>query len=250
MPNAADQDWASDTEERLLDAAVGLAPEVRWGAPIVQRIGQKTGLSEADVELLLPKGAADLSALLSRRHDRKALQALRGIDQAQLKVRERIHAAVEARVDAAMADEAATKASGAYLARPVHLALAVRLGWETADKLWRWAGDEATDENHYSKRAILATVLATTLAARMIGGQEHARKHLSSRIDQVMAFEKWKATGAPKPSEWGVAAAELLGRMRYGARPPDRAPPTPLPRIRGDRRRALVSYACMAIASF
>jgi len=227
MPNAAYQDWASEAEERLLDAAVRLAPELGWHGHLIQRIGKDTGLSDADVELLLPRGASDLSALLSRRHDRKALEALEGIDAAQLKVRERIHAAVEARIDAAMADEAATKASGAYLAVPVHLPLALRLGWETSDKLWRWAGDEATDENHYSKRVILATVLATTLAARMIGGHEHARKHLSGRIDQVMAFEKWKATRAPKPSEWGKAAAELFGRMRYGPRHPDHAPPTP-----------------------
>ncbi len=103
--------------------------------------------------------------------------------------------------------------------------LALRLGWETSDKLWRWAGDEATDENHYSKRAILATILATTLAARLIGGHEHARKHLSDRIDNVMAFEKWKATGAPKPSDFTQVAARFLGRMRYGARA--KSPPSP-----------------------
>ena len=192
---------------------------------MIQRIGQETGLSEADVELLLPKGASDLSALLSRHHDQKALDALGRIDASQLKVRERIHAAVEARIDAAMADERAVRASGAYLALPVHVPLALRLGWESADVLWRWAGDEATDENHYSKRAILATILATTLAARMAVGHEHARKHLSSRIDQVMAFEKWKATRAPKPSEWGKVAAEALARFRYGARSSGSPPP-------------------------
>ncbi len=225
MPNAASQDWASDTEERLLDAAVRLAPEFGWDGPLVRRIGRETGLSDADVELLLPKGASDLSALLSRRHDRRALAALQGIDAAQLKVRERIHAAVEARIEAAMADEAAVKASGRHLAAPARLPLALRLGWESADRLWRWAGDEATDENHYSKRAILATVLATTLAARMMGGHEYARKHLSARIDQVMAFEKWKAARAPRPSAWGEAAAGLFGRMRYGPRPSTPAPP-------------------------
>ena len=61
----------------------------------------------------------------------------------------------------------------------------------------------------------------------MIGGHDYARKHLSGRIDQVMAFETWKARHAPKPSEWGGAAADLFGRMRYGARHRDRAPPSP-----------------------
>jgi len=227
MPYPADQDWASEAEQRLLGAAIRRASDGGWRGQLLQRIARETGLSDADVELLLPKGVLDLSALLSRRHDNQALEALQAIDAPKLKVRERIHAAVEARIEAAMADEAATKASAAYLARPGHLPVALGLGWETADKLWRWAGDQATDENHYSKRAILATILATTLAARMIGGHAHARKHLTGRIDQVMAFETWKATRAPKPSDWVRAAAETFGRMRYGARPSDARPPAP-----------------------
>jgi ubiquinone biosynthesis protein COQ9 len=229
MTNPAYQDWAADAQSRLLDAAIRLSPEAGWSGRLVQRIAKAVDLSEADVELLLPRGASDLSALLSRRHDRTALEALGRIDSAHLKVRERIHVAVEARIEAAMADEAAVRASGAYLALPVHLPLALRLGWESADVLWRWAGDQATDENHYSKRAILATILATTLAARMAVGHEHARKHLSSRIDQVMAFETWKATRAPKPGEWGKQAAEALARFRYGARRHDAAGDDPPP---------------------
>ena len=228
MSNPASKDWAAEAEERLLDAAISLRPTGGWNGQLVQRAGRQCGLSGADVELLAPKGASDLSALLSRRHDRRALEALSHIDPAGLKVRERIHAAVEARIEAAMADEAAMKASAVYLALPVHVPLALRLGWETADALWRWAGDEATDENHYSKRVILSAVLATTLAARLAGGHDQARQHLSARIEQVMAFEKWKAK-APRPADWSKAAAAFLGRMRYGARAHDlnQAPPAP-----------------------
>jgi ubiquinone biosynthesis protein COQ9 len=219
MPRADHDDWASDAENRLLDAAIARAPEIGWNGALVQQAGAAVGLSDADLELLLPKGASDLAALFMRRHDDEALKALAAIDIRQLKVRERIQLAVEARIDAAMRDEAATKACRQFLLTPAHAPLALRLGWETADALWRWAGDEATDENHYSKRAILGAVLASTLWARLAGGPEQMRKHLGERIDQVMAFEKWKATRAPRPSEWGRQAAELFGRMRYGARP-------------------------------
>ena len=220
MPQPNEQDWASETEQRVLDAALPLVSQVGWNAALVARAGEAAGLSSADVELLLPKGASDLAALLSRRHDAAALAALCKIDPAKLKVRERIHAAVEARIDAAMANEPAIHAVIAWLARPPHAPLGLALGWETADALWRWAGDTATDENYYSKRVILGTVLATTLAVRLTGGHEAARKHLTARIDQVMAFETWKFTRAPKPSEWVMAAASAFGRMRYGARSP------------------------------
>lgn len=217
-------DWVTDAEARLLDEAIRLAPSVGWNGQLVAKAAKAAGLSEPDVELVLPKGASDLAALLSERHDDQALAELEKIDVTKLKVRERIHTAVETRLDIAMRDEAALKALHKFLALPLHVPLAVRLGWETADRLWRWAGDEATDENHYTKRIILGGILLSTMAARMAGGHEHARKHLSERIDGVMAFEKWKATGAPKPSEWGKQAAELFGRMRYGTRRP---PPTP-----------------------
>ena len=218
MPKSIETDWASETEQRVLDAALPLVSQAGWNAALVTRAGEATGLSAADLELLLPKGASDLAALLSRRHDAAALTELAKIDPSKLKVRERIHAAVEARIDAAMKDEPAIHAVIAWLARPPHAPLGLALGWETADALWRWAGDTASDENHYSKRAILGTVLATTLAVRLTAGHEAARKHLTARIDQVMAFETWKFTKAPKPSEWVQAAASALGRMRYGAR--------------------------------
>ena len=124
---------------------------------------------------------------------------------------------MEARIDAAMADEAAVRRANGFLAQPRNAPLALRLAWESADRLWRWAGDAATDENHYSKRAILSGVLISTLAARLQGGREEAGEHLGRRIDQVMAFEKWKA-GVPKPSEIGERVATWLGKARYGTR--------------------------------
>jgi ubiquinone biosynthesis protein COQ9 len=217
QPLAEGPDWAEAAEARVLDEAIRLAPALRWSGQLVKTAAKAAGLSEADAMLLLPKGPDDLAALLFRRHDAAALDGLAKIDGASLKVRERIHAAVSARVEAAMADEAAVKSASAYLATPLHGALALSLGWASADALWRWAGDTATDENHYSKRAILSAVLFSNMAARLSGGKDKAEAHLKARIDNVMAFEKWKA-GLPTPATFARDAAGLLGRLRYGAR--------------------------------
>ena len=185
--------WAEAAEARLLAAAIPLAETTGWNETLVARAGKAAGLSPADTTLLLPNGPRDLAALLARRHDALAMAALEGLTPSHLKVRERIRRAVEARVEAAASDEAATRAASRFLAAPFNLPLAGRLLWESADQLWRWAGDVSTDENHYTKRTILAEVLASTLAARFSGGPEAAQKHLARRIDQVMAFETWKA---------------------------------------------------------
>jgi ubiquinone biosynthesis protein COQ9 len=209
-------DWADAAEARVLDEAIHLAPILHWNGQLVRAAAKAAGLSEADAMLLLPKGPDDLAALLFRRHDAAALAELAKLDVAKLKVRERIHAAVSARIEAAMADEGAVKCASVYLATPMHAALALSLGWATADKLWRWAGDTATDENHYSKRAILSAVLFSTMTARLSGGPDKAQAHLKARIDNVMTFEKWKA-GLPTPVNFARDAAAFLGKLRYGA---------------------------------
>ena len=207
-------DWASETEARLLDAALPLAPEMGWNAALVSRAGREIGLSLGETELLLPNGGRDLAALLSRRHDALAMHTLADIDVKAVKIRERIRMAVAARISAAMADEAAVRRMCGYLALPTNLPLALRLVWESADGIWRWAGDVATDENHYSKRAILSAILITTLGVRMQEGVEAEAAHLAASIDKVMAFEKWKAQF--HPAETAREIARALGRIRYG----------------------------------
>lgn len=211
-------DWAQDAEQKVLDQALPLVGDTGWTRRTAVRAGKAAGLSAADVELLLPNGPADLAALFSRRHDARALEALAaaGVDPAALKIRERIRAGLEARIDAAMRDEAAVRRWAGWLALPQNLGLAGRLAWESADSLWRWAGDTAVDENHYTKRAILAGVLTGAVAIRLQSGRAAALDFVDRRIGEVMAFEKWKATTKFNPQLALHAAAAALGKLRYG----------------------------------
>lgn len=217
MTTAAEQ-WAQDTEQALLDAALPLVPAHGWTRRTVALAGKALGLSEGETGLLLPHGPADLAALLSRRHDARSLASLG--DPHNLKIRERIRRAVEARLDAAAQDEAVLARWMGFLALPMQAPLASRLAWETADHLWRWAGDEATDENHYSKRAILAGIVTGALAIQAASGSGEALGFVDRRIEDVMRFEKWKATTKLRPSEWATRLAQALGAARYGNEPP------------------------------
>ncbi len=209
-------DWAEAAEQRLLSAALTLVPTHGWTAETVRLAAKQAGLSEADATLLLPSGPSDLAALLSRRHDRAALQTLAEVDPRTLKIRERIQRGVLARVEAAAGDEAAVRRLLGFLALPSHIPLAGRLLWESADAIWRWAGDTASDENHYSKRVILSGVLGPAIAIRLASGQSAAEHYVVSRIQDVMAFEKWKA-GLPK-TDLGAQIAGMLGKLRYASR--------------------------------
>ncbi len=215
--------WAERTEQKVLDAALERAPQTGWTFALLDQAAKDCGLSRGDAELLFPNGAKDLAALLSRRHDDRALAALAATDPKSLKIRERIAKGIEARLDATAQDEPAARRWAAFLALPMNAPLGLRLAWETADRIWRWAGDEATDENHYSKRAILSGILIPAMGLRLTEGEDAARAFIAARIENVMAFEKWKA--GVKPMERAREFAQALGRMRYGAGEPPAPPP-------------------------
>jgi ubiquinone biosynthesis protein COQ9 len=218
-------DWAETAEAAILGAAVLLAPTTGFTDRTVRLAARQAGLSEADGALLLPNGASDLAALLWRRQDRAAFQAVAELEPRGMKIRDRIQRGVEARVEAAAADGEATRRLMGFLALPHHMALGGRLMWDSADAIWRWAGDTATDENHYSKRMILSGVLGPAIALRLSSGRDAADGYIFRRIGNVMAFEKWKA-GLPK-MDLGSQAAGALGKLRYGlrAKPPETPPP-------------------------
>ena len=211
----APDDWCAARERELLAAALPHVERCGWTDRLVRAAAHTLGMTAAEAELVLPQGPRDLAALLARRHDEAMLAALEGVDPAPLKVRERIGRAVKARLEAAMRDEAAVRRCTGFLALPANASLAAGLLWRTADAVWRWAGDTATDENHYSKRVILSGVLASALLVRLGRGRAEAEAFVDRRIEDVMRFERWKAT---RPRTDPLAAvAGVLGRLRYRA---------------------------------
>ncbi len=211
---AAERDWAAEAEAKVLAEALQLAPSMGWTWAMARAAGAAAGFSVGETELLLPAGPRDLAALFVRERDAAALRALASIDPASLKVRERIRRGALARIGADLEHEAATRRLTGFLALPRNAALALRLLWGSADAIWRWAGDVATDENHYSKRALRAGILASPLLVRLAEGEAAAAAHLDRRIEGVMRFERLK--GRLGRLDLGRQAATALGRLRYG----------------------------------
>ena len=136
---------------------------------------------------------------------------------AAMKVRDRIHELVLFRLEAMRPHREALRRALAILALPRNLPAAARLAWRAADRIWRVAGDKATDFNHYSKRAILVGVYGSTTLVFLDDASEDladTRAFLSRRIDGVMRFEKfkakWRGTRERLPS-----LSRFLGRLRY-----------------------------------
>ena len=137
-----------------------------------------------------------------------------------MKIRERITTLVEARIALIAPNREALRRALALLALPTNVPFAAKLGWRAADLMWQLAGDTATDYNHYSKRAILGSVYAATMAVFLNDESDDfadTRAFLARRIDGVMRFESWKYRRAARKIE-RPSLARFVGRLRYPGR--------------------------------
>ncbi|MGB7418808.1 MAG: COQ9 family protein [Erythrobacter sp.] len=139
---------------------------------------------------------------------------------ATLKVRERIRTLVAFRLEAVEHIDEAVRRAMAIMAMPQNAARSARMGWRSADIMWRLAGDRSTDYNHYTKRAILAGIYSATLAYFInddSDGKARTYQFLDRRIDGVMRFEKLKARLTSREIEL-PSLTRFLGRLRYPSR--------------------------------
>ncbi|MET0309723.1 MAG: COQ9 family protein [Sphingomonas sp.] len=136
---------------------------------------------------------------------------------AAMKIRQRITALVEARLDLVAPHRDALGRALAILAMPQNAARGAKLAWRAADTMWRAAGDTATDYNHYTKRAILAGVYGATVTVFLNDESEgHAdtSAFLARRIEGIMRFEKTKAQFLARTAH-RPSLSRFVGRLRY-----------------------------------
>ncbi len=203
---------------QILDAFTGHVARLGWTDAAFEAAAKDAGLTAGEAALACSRGAADLFEAFAERADQAMLAALEDLDLASMRYSQRVKAAVQVRLQAQEPYKEAARAMTRALTRPDRAPIAARLLWRTADHIWRALGDTSTDENYYSKRAILSGVLASTYARWFTdesAGHEDTWAFLDARIANVMQFEKFKARLKPF-SESVQSAVGVAARFRYG----------------------------------
>lgn len=190
-----------------------------WGDKALAMAATQLGVPAERARLTFPDGAVQMIDAWFDSVDRAMAEAwpLERIEK--LKIRERIQGLVVFRIETIAPNKEALRRAFSILAQPQNAMMAAKLAWRAADRMWRIAGDVATDFNHYSKRGILAALYTATMLVFLDDDSEgftQTRGFLDRRIDEVMRFEKLKA-------QWRGSADRLpslsrfLGRLRYPA---------------------------------
>ena len=188
-----------------------------WSDAARDMAAQAEGIDTDIAALAFKDGPVDMIDAWFAHIDGVMLAAVPPERLALMKIREKITALVEARLDATSIDRESLRRALAILALPQNLAKATRLGWRTVDTIWRAAGDLATDYNYYTKRTILLGVYASTITVFLDDESEglaDTRAFLGRRINGIMQFEKAKA-GFLKRTEHGFSLSRFVGRLRY-----------------------------------
>ena len=221
MPGEAQRDDRTLDELRL-----ALAPEVAraavfdgWTDEALAQAAALAGVDAAVARLAFPGGAMDMIGAWIDSTDARMRNAFADGHLGTLKIRDRIRTLLLFRLDAVAGMEEALRRALAIQAMPQNLARTLKVGWHSADLMWRLAGDTATDYNHYTKRALLGGIYTATLAVFVEDQSEdkaETRAFLDRRIENVMQFEKAKAQLLQNRE--GFDVARFLGRLRYPAK--------------------------------
>ena len=189
-----------------------------WSRAAVDSTAAQLGIDRAQARLAMPKRQAEMIDVYIQGVDRELEERLPPERLRQLKIRERIRTLIWTRLEIMAPAREAVRRGASILAMPQNLKLGARIGWRSADLMWRLAGDTSTDFNHYTKRITLGAVYGSTLAVWLDDQSEgwtDTGAFLDRRIDDVMKFEKWKAQWRGRER---FSISRFLGRLRYPPR--------------------------------
>jgi ubiquinone biosynthesis protein COQ9 len=191
-----------------------------WSADAVATSADAIGADRDIARLAIPAAPVEMIDLWFAHIDREMARRLPPETLATMKIRAKITALVETRLDILAPNREALRRAVAILAMPQNAPRAAKLGWRSADTMWRLAGDTATDYNHYTKRAMLSGIYAATIAVFLndeTEGLSETRAFLARRIENIMQFEKAKAKLAAR-SDHRFSMSRFIGRLRYNTR--------------------------------
>ena len=211
-------------EMTLDELRIALAPLIPahaafdgWGEEALAMAARELGIPPARSRLAFPGGAVQMIDAWFDSIDVAMLGAFPPERIAAMKIRERIRELVLFRLAAMRPHREALRRAFAILAQPQNVAAAAGLAWRAADRMWRVAGDRATDYNYYTKRALLTGVYGSTALVFVDDNSDDladTRAFLGRRIDDVMRIEKVKASWRGG-RERLPSLSRFLGRLRY-----------------------------------
>lgn len=179
--------------DAIIVSALPHVPFDGWSEAALAQAARNAGYDPGMARAVFPGGVAEALDHFSDWADRRMLERLAGTDPGSLRVRDRVRAAVEARLEILRPHREAVRRALVWRAVPPRGAGAARAVWRTADRIWNWAGDTATDYNRYTKRGLLCGILASATLYWLndeTPDMQATRTYVDRRIETVLKLGK------------------------------------------------------------
>jgi len=147
----------------VLQTSKNIIEKNGWNENLFFLISQNCNYKEHEINTLFPNGYESLLTLYLTEINEKMTEKSKSLNLIRLKIHERIKALMTIRLNIMKNEKKLISKTFLYLLLPHNFKIASQNLYKTVDQIWFLSGDNSTDFNFYSKRAILASIYTTTL---------------------------------------------------------------------------------------
>lgn len=194
MPEKSISEDNQTIKNKIVEAALKNAAFDGWTKSMLEQSALDAGYEKDMARAVFPYNVKDALNHLSEMVDQQMLEKLEEIDIEPLRIRDRVQKAVEIRLEIMSPNKEAYRLGASHWGTHLSATRAGSAIWNTADKIWIWAGDTTTDYNRYTKRTLLSAVILSTMLYWFQDEQTDNSKtynFLAHRIENVMQFGKF-----------------------------------------------------------
>ena len=185
-----------DVRDKLIKAILKSVVFDGWSNGLINSACKELDLNYSIAKTLFPRGIIEIAIDYHKNGDEKMIDSLKNKDFKNYKIREKIFLAIQTRLQIEKRDKELIRRSVSFFSLPQNFLDGNQLVWGTAHKIWSFLGDQSTDYNYYSKRAILSAVYGSVVLYWLGDDSKNSSstwEFLERRIQNVMLFESFKA---------------------------------------------------------
>ena len=169
------------------------------------QVAENCNLSKGTLGRLFPEGIYELKEYFFNQTDIEMLKKIKQKENKDIRIRDKIYNGVIIRLEIFQKNKDSIK--HIFVSESSSPIKSIKNLWNTADLIWRSAGDTSTDYNHYTKRLLLSWVYLSTLLCWFSDKSkniEETKLFLNRRIDEVLKFGKTSASIKSRISDFNI----------------------------------------------
>jgi len=181
------------TRKKILKDIKALVIKDGWNDQLFLNYSKISKFSNEEINALFPAGYQTLIDMYLEEINLKMTKNSKKINLIRLRTHERVRELVKLRLKIMLKEKILIKKTFIHLLLPFNHKIAYKNLYRTVDQIWFLAGDNSTDFNFYSKRAILATIYTSTIS-HFINNDDYEEtiNFLEKNLKKVSLIPKFK----------------------------------------------------------